>query len=401
MARTAANTPTGWHAQAHGLWQEGRRTGAIHSVLAQLNAESGSKPAPLVIQLAYYVFLVGDPKAAAGFLERGLQDHPDHLEMLLNAGACWSRAGVHDRTVAMIQRYLQKGGTDPVAYDALANAHSRLGNLEAAQAAGETSLRMKDAATRPVTGWTLPSATLGAFAALPGKRDVIAFSLFGNQPRYLRGAIDNALAARAVYPGWRLRFHVDGSVPADVTAALVELGCGLVREPDGQTMRQRLGWRFKVASDPGVGRFLVRDVDSVVGMREAAAVAEWIASGRWFHVMRDWWTHTDLILAGMWGGVADVLPAMAPLLDSYRPRAAETPNVDQWFLRDEIWRYVRQSCLVHDRCYRLFDARPWPGPAPEGDIHVGQDVFATRRIGQEQRLAAWIARVPSLSSPVS
>ena len=33
-------------------------------------------------------------------------------------------------------------------------------------------------------------------------RNVIAFSLWGSNPRYLRGALTNATVARYLYPGW-------------------------------------------------------------------------------------------------------------------------------------------------------------------------------------------------------
>jgi hypothetical protein len=134
----------------------------------------------------------------------------------------------------------------------------------------------------------------------------------------------------------------------------------------------------------------------VVNERERRAVDEWIASGYWFHAMRDWWTHTDLLLAGMWGGVAGVLPPLATMLSRYSPGVMETPNVDQWFLRDEVWRYVRQSCLVHDRCFRSPGSRPWPDPDPAGSIHVGQNVFAVGREAQEARLRSCGERIPSL-----
>jgi hypothetical protein len=142
---------------------------------------------------------------------------------------------------------------------------------------------------------------------------------------------------------------------------------------------------------------LVRDADSRINPREAAAVAGWIASGRWFHVMRDWWTHTDLVLAGMWGGVAGVLPPVAPLLDTYRPPHLETPNVDQWFLRDRVWPMLRQSCLVHDRCFDPPGAHRWPTPTPTGTAHVGQCEFTANGPAQAARLADWITRLPCLT----
>jgi hypothetical protein len=46
-------------------------------------------------------------------------------------------------------------------------------------------------------------------------------------------------------------------------------------------------WRFTVAADPTVDRFIVRDVDSRLNYRERLAVEEWIQSGRPIHIMRD------------------------------------------------------------------------------------------------------------------
>ena len=160
-------------------------------------------------------------------------------------------------------------------------------------------------------------------------------------------------------------------------------------------MREKLCWRFQVANDAGVGYFLVRDVDAVIDQREAQAVEAWLRSGKWFHSIRDWWTHTDVILAGMWGGVAGVLPTMTTMLAKYRSRDVETPNIDQWFLRDRIWAFVRKSCLVHDRCFRPAGAERLP-PVPDDERHIGQDEYAARGPEQERLLRAWITEYPCL-----
>ena len=145
----------------------------------------------------------------------------------------------------------------------------------------------------------------------------------------------------------------------------------------------------------------VRDCDSVVNAREAEAVRLWLDSDRAFHVIRDWWTHTDLMLAGMWGGVAGMLPDMEKLFLAYRGRAVETPNWDQWFLRDCVWGYVRESCVVHDRLFRVAGSEPLPGPMPRGNRHVGQDEYAVRRAEQDRELEDWIERLPCLIAPRS
>jgi ATP synthase protein I len=60
-------------------------------------------------------------------------------------------------------------------------------------------------------------------------------------------------------------------------------------------------WRFLALDDPLAHRILFRDADSVISRREAGAVEQWIASGKRFHMMRDWGSHTALILAELWG----------------------------------------------------------------------------------------------------
>ena len=390
--------PAGWSRVAHALWLRGEKGPAIQAVLASINAHGGEKkPLPLALQLAYYLYLIGDFRAGAGFLERVRPHYPKHPELLLNLGVLWARAGAHAQAVSCMKEVTAIEPHNAVAFDALAASFYRLHAFDEARQAGTRALVLKDAASRVHSKpGSFPACGPAEWLGRAGRHQVIAFSLWGAHPRYLRGAIDNALAAPTVYPGWTARFYVDETVPSDVRVALAELGAELVMEPPGQPMRQRLTWRFKVANDPAVGRFLVRDVDAVVNPREAWAVTQWIASDRWFHVMRDWWTHTDLMLAGMWGGVAGVLPNLANLLTAYKPKVMETPHIDQIFLRDCVWPLIRSHCLVHDRCFTPPGAQGWDLPEPSDNTHVGQDVFAARCEEQAERLQVWIERHPSL-----
>lgn len=283
----------------------------------------------------------------------------------------------------------------------LLHRRRRDGHDDEAADAGTHALLSKDRGCDPARarGWALPSGRPEGVAAAPGKRNVISFSLWGVNPRYLRGLLRNLLLAPDLHPGWKVRVHLDSTVPKEFVTLIHETGGETVLQPDGQTVRQKLTWRFLVADDPAVGRFLVRDADSVFSLRESLAVRAWTESDRWFHVMRDWWTHTDLVLAGMWGGIAGVLPPMAVMLERYAPPALDAPNVDQWFLRDVVWAFMRQSCLVHDRCFRMPPAVPMPGPLPAGNEHVGQSEFSARREKQSRLLAPWIDRHPCLGMP--
>ncbi len=385
--------PAGWNAEACRHWAQGQAMPAIQAVIAELNTQAAKRPA-LSLQLAYYFFLKNDYLAAAKVLEQQMTVTPEHLETQLNLAVCYSRLHRCEEAVVLAARVLAAQPENFTALDGLTACMQRLGRLEEAARYGTRVLELKDrgADAWPLKDWTLPAVTPAEHVR--GKQNVIAFSLWGRQAEYLRGALRNALLAPDLYPGWVCRFYVDASVPASFRKRLADLGAQVIMHPGEHSLRQKLAWRFQVANDPRVGYFLVRDTDSVINLRERLAVEDWLASGRWFHVMRDWWTHTDLILAGMWGGVAGVLPNLSRMLEGYVSRSAETPNIDQWFLRDRVWPYVRTSCRVHDRCFSPAGALPFPGQPGNDRFHVGQNEYVAHGALQQTLIQAWIEADP-------
>lgn len=252
---------------------------------------------------------------------------------------------------------------------------------------GRLSLDLLDAladapARRPVAPSPRPSFRFDA-----PRRNVIAFSLFGDQPRYTYFALENAQAVRHVYPGWVCRYYVDDSTPSDCVAQLRRLGAEIVEKPRHDPRRNTgLFWRFEVAADPDVDFFLVRDVDSVINVREKAAVDDWIFnSNAQFHLMRDYYSHTALILAGMWGGVGGVLGDMVEEIAAFhqdpKPRRLGQHNQDQVFLGERVWPRIRRASLTHDDWFGFGgapdrgDVRPFPHTGRIEPVrHVGQDM---------------------------
>ena len=120
-----------------------------------------------------------------------------------------------------------------------------------------------------------------------------------------------------------MRVYHDATVPRDALAALVRLGAELadVNKATGDAAVLANGrlWRFLVASDASVDRYVVRDADSRVSAREKAAVDAWARSGLAFHVMRDHPSHATYADAGLAVQVA------APARKSARSLAA-APN---------------------------------------------------------------------------
>jgi GR25 family glycosyltransferase involved in LPS biosynthesis len=386
---TTSDITTNWNQEADALWKQGDRQGAINQILAVINADPSQIPRSTAMQFIYYLFQLQDYATAEKVLSDLLGQNPADLEALENRAVMRIRLNKMVEAVVDFQQVVEQKPNAVNAWDGLANALYRLQRWQEAQHAGEQSLQRKDQMCKAADltiDW--PDVSPQVWDTAQSGQDIIAFSLWGSSPRYLRGAVRNLQEAPLVYPGWVCRFYVDSSVPIGFVNLAIEHGAQVVQQPVNQSVRQKLSWRFLVANDPTVRRFLVRDADSVISVREAKAVAEWLESDRWFHVMRDYWTHTDPILAGMWGGRSGLLPELAPLIVSYQSGRLETPNIDQWFLRDRVWPIIRSSTLIHDRCFRALGARIWPDADPAGDWHVGQDEAAARPQDQQQKLGA-------------
>ena len=246
--------------------------------------------------------------------------------------------------------------------------HTAIGQFEEARALGELELNQADRmAPAPPIG--LPEQPPKVFDQEDPARNIIAFSLWGNRPRYLEAAMENVRLWPLLYPEWMLRFYVESeTVPPSVVRALTESGCQVVHKARQKNLYEGLFWRMQVIGDRGVDRFLQRDVDSVFSVKERLAVDEWLQSGKYFHVMRDSLTHLDLIQAGLWGGVGGVFPPLNELLSRFRLKQPPTRMIDQQFLSAVIWPTVKQSVLIHDSQFTAHGARPYSnlGPTPPG-----------------------------------
>jgi hypothetical protein len=236
---------------------------------------------------------------------------------------------------------------------------------------------------------------------------IVSFSLYGNLPIHTEGAIRNAELVHNIYPGWRARFYVDRTVPDDIVAALRE------REAETVIVEKTLGpmygryWRMLVAADPAVERFMIRDCDSRLNSREQAAVAEWLASGSSFHVMRDSIHHKTRMLGGMWGGVGGILSDIEALIDGWG-RYAIQGECDR-FVSEVIYPIIAADYICHDSWGYFDDARPFPSHAPlEGTEHVGARVFLEnrnmdvwRRLGEyDNQVTQLMAEIEALRSQI-
>jgi hypothetical protein len=176
------------------------------------------------------------------------------------------------------------------------------------------------------------------------KRNVIAFSLWGENPMYWFGALRNIELARSFYPDYICRFYVDESASSEQINSLhgdnVEVFLKKRKhEFDG------MFWRFSAASDPTVNIALFRDCDSRIGRREVAAVDAWLRSGKDFHIMRDHPWHTFKILGGMWGCRAGKLANIDKLMRRWT--SFDKHGCDQNFLAARVYPLIARRALEH------------------------------------------------------
>ncbi|WXL25156.1 tetratricopeptide repeat protein [Ectopseudomonas mendocina] len=279
-----------------------------------------------------------------------------------------------ESAIEYANRALNLGAKSLALFDALSHAHGALKQWDQVRAFGLKALTLRNemfSAPAP-----LPAPEVTVLPAPPSNqsrgRNLIAFSLFGRDSKYCETAIINAQEQPTIYPNWTCRFYIDDSVPANIVQRLRNAGAQ-VRYVDEQA-RHWPGpmWRFLALSEPNLDRVLFRDADSVISQREAQAVELWVSSGKRFHAMRDSASHTELLLAGLWGCVAGALPNLDELLELFAQQPmTSTHFADQYFLRQLVWPYARESLLQHDSVFGFLDAPPFPdGPAP-ADFHVG------------------------------
>lgn len=195
---------------------------------------------------------------------------------------------------------------------------------------------------------------------------IIAFSLWGKDPKYTIGAVRNAELSKDIYPGWICRFYTGKDVPEDIENKLLDNGAEVCRM-DGADWNGMF-WRFFAADSNDV--MISRDTDSRLGLREKAAVDQWLASDKDFHIMRDHPYHQTEILGGMWGVRDGLLSGIKDMIANYDTRDYDNKyQVDQNFLREIIYPLVKDRAMVHDE---YFQKKPFPSPRKDMKDFVGQ-----------------------------
>ena len=164
-------------------------------------------------------------------------------------------------------------------------------------------------------------------------------------------------ACAACLPGWQIRIHHDSDLNqcwyAEALHWLERAGLvKLVHMGPSKSLCESMLWRMAPAWDPTVERFICRDLDSVMGPREASLVQEWVKSGYVCHSIHDHPGHRGTPLMG--GMIGFVGPALAERWRGVASFGAlvsghdlSAHGSDQRLLNQKVWPIVRNATLMH------------------------------------------------------
>lgn len=178
---------------------------------------------------------------------------------------------------------------------------------------------------------------------------IISFSLWGDNPNYIIGAIKNAILAKQIYHGWVCRFYIDNVAIQNPNITYIKLldNTEIVDYDFAGDWTFNIN-RFRPIYEDNTEYFISRDCDSRLSFREARAVDEWINSGKTFHIMRDHpFQFNYPILAGMFGSRRIEIDR-----NIFDDDIDQGHYSDQIFLYKYIYPLTQNNCLIHDGTHR-------------------------------------------------
>jgi len=323
-------------------------------------------------------------KSAIIHARNALKLMPSHYMVISDLAFCLLRDGQFQAAYIQYKRIFHAGESvwqqaGKTWLDGLTEVCGWLGKEQEMQRYGCLSLNLADRAVTEKTAVNfVPQTVRPSFNANDRARNIISFSLFGSAPKYCEGAVINAQLTAQLFPHWTCRFYISTDVPESINVRLLALGAQIIRVDPLKSAIHPLLWRFLVVDDEGVDYYLIRDADSLLSDKEQAAVKQWLGSQYWFHHMRDYFTHTELLLAGMWGGTRGGLPSIKALMNKYCQRHSDNKHfIDQHFLRETLWPIIKKSVLCHDELFLFHNAYPYPIDKSsiwsEYEFHIGSN----------------------------
>jgi len=186
---------------------------------------------------------------------------------------------------------------------------------------------------------------------------------------YLLGALANANLVKKLYPDWKMVvFHDDSlyNIQDDdknfyIIDKLQSLDVKTIDVTDSGILSA--SWRFLAHDLKDCDKFICRDTDSRINIREVEAVKEWETQGKSLHIMRDHPHHGYSILGGMWGMKKNFTINMEKFIIDYQGgkfTPTQCVNKKYWWQKDQL--FLRD--IIYSRL----------GSENDSTIHVARDI---------------------------
>jgi hypothetical protein len=217
-------------------------------------------------------------------------------------------------------------------------------------------------------------------------KNLIVYSLWGDNSLYWTGAIKNIELANKYFPDWICRFYIDKECKKNLIDSIVGQNVEVVLMKNSEYNYKNLSdkfdnnglfWRFLPLCEEDVSIVLSRDCDSRITEREVNAVNQWISSDKDFHIMRDHPYHAVPILAGMWGARNGILRDIKRLLEYWKKHTKRGVfnAEDQDFLGQIVYPIVRDKSLEHSEFGINYGSQIHKFPTIRKDYEFVGDVF--------------------------
>lgn len=199
-------------------------------------------------------------------------------------------------------------------------------------------------------------------------KNIIAFSLFGNDAVYTANMEKVIKTYNELLPGWKCRVYVAKDIDANYIKLLTGNGCEVVIMENAGVDARYTTWRF-LAIEEGAEAVIIRDLDSMPTLREKIMIEQWLASDKDFHIIRDHIHHNALVMAGMWGIKKSTISIKK---ETRKHLLTNNYGVDQVFLEKVIYPRFKNSVMVHDSFPRFPDEDALIIPFTPGEGFIGE-----------------------------
>ena len=213
-------------------------------------------------------------------------------------------------------------------------------------------------------------------------KNVVSFSLWGSHPKYWVGALHNIQIIKNILPSWVCRFYIDRSCDKSLIDSIKGDNVEVVLFESKDSFHGMFQ-RFLAADDPEVDIMLSRDCDSRIGSREIAAINEWLASDKDFHIMRDHPDHGVEVLGGLWSCRNGLLRKfnVTNLINDWNH--FERRGIDQDFLGQVIYPLIKHTTMEHSEFNIRYANEIRPFPTARVDYEFVGEIFSENNVRED------------------